>query len=138
MHGSVKGVWGYVWLRDTAVKAVDEQIQGNEDLFFWLGVNDLDNIDNYISLLNEKIPQWKQKGVQVHILAVGPVEKPDEYADNKTIKAFNKKMKAQIAGADFIDLYSWLTQEGYKTVDGTHYDRETCIKIYNYIMRQVQ
>ena len=118
-----KGSMGYVWLRDTAVKAVDEQIQGNEDLFFWL---------------NEKIPQWKQKGVRVHILAVGPVEKPDEYADNKTIKAFNKKMKAQIAGADLIDLYSWLTKQGYKTVDGTHYDRETCIKIYNYIMRQVQ
>lgn len=129
---------GYVWLRDTAVKAVDEQIQGNEDLFFWLGVNDLDNIDNYISLLNEKIPQWKQKGVRVHILAVGPVEIPDEYADNKTIKAFNKKMKAQIAGADFIDLYSWLTTQGYKTADGTHYDRETCMKIYNYIMSQVQ
>ena len=133
-----KGSMGYVWLRDTAVKAVDEQIQGNEDLFFWLGVNDLDNIDNYISLLNEKIPQWKQKGVRVHILAVGPVEIPDEYADNKTIKAFNKKMKAQIAGADFIDLYSWLTTQGYKTADGTHYDRETCMKIYNYIMSQVQ
>lgn len=101
-------------------------------------MNDLDNIDNYISLLNEKIPQWKQKGVRVHILAVGPVEIPDEYADNKTIKAFNKKMKAQIAGADFIDLYSWLTTQGYKTADGTHYDRETCMKIYNYIMSQVQ
>lgn len=47
-------------------------------------------------------------------------------------------MKAQIAGADFIDLYSWLTTQGYKTADGTHYDRETCMKIYNYIMSQVQ
>ena len=29
---------GYKWLRDTALKTLQEQMKGNEDIFVWLGV----------------------------------------------------------------------------------------------------
>ena len=35
---------GYKWLRDTALKTLQEQMKGNEDIFVWLGVNDVYNI----------------------------------------------------------------------------------------------
>ena len=34
-------------------------------------VNDVYNISNYISLLNEEIPKWKAQGADVYIVAVG-------------------------------------------------------------------
>ena len=35
---------GYKWFRDTALKTLQEQMKGNEDIFVWLGVNDVYNI----------------------------------------------------------------------------------------------
>ena len=53
--------WGYKWLRDNCLKTLQEQMKGNEDIFVWLGVNDVYNISNYISLLNEEIPNGKRR-----------------------------------------------------------------------------
>jgi len=124
---------GYKWLRDTALKILQEQMKGNEDIFVWLGVNDVYNISNYISLLNEEIPKWKAQGADVYIVAVGQVTK-DPYVTNEEIEDFNARMKKEVAGAKYADLYSYLKKQGYKTTDGTHYDNETTWKIYRYLM----
>ena len=124
---------GYKWLRDTALKTLQEQMKGNEDIFVWLGVNDVYNISNYISLLNEEIPKWKAQGADVYIVAVGQVTK-DPYVTNEEIEDFNARMKKEVAGAKYADLYSYLKKQGYKTTDGTHYDNETTWKIYRYLM----
>ena len=124
---------GYKWFRDTALKTLQEQMNGNEDIFVWLGVNDVYNISNYISLLNEEIPKWKAQGADVYIVAVGQVTK-DPYVTNEEIEDFNARMKKEVAGAKYADLYSYLKKQGYKTTDGTHYDNETTWKIYRYLM----
>ena len=124
---------GYKWFRDTALKTLQEQMKGNEDIFVWLGVNDVYNISNYISLLNEEIPKWKAQGADVYIVAVGQVTK-DPYVTNEEIEDFNARMKKEVAGAKYADLYSYLKKQGYKTTDGTHYDNETTWKIYRYLM----
>ena len=124
---------GYKWLRDTALKTLQEQMKGNEDIFVWLGVNDVYNISNYISLLNEEIPKWKAQGADAYIVAVGQVTK-DPYVTNEEIEDFNARMKKEVAGAKYADLYSYLKKQGYKTTDGTHYDNETTWKIYRYLM----
>lgn len=98
---------GYKWLRDTALKTLQEQMKGNEDIFVWLGVNDVYNISNYISLLNEEIPKWKAQGADVYIVAVGQVTK-DPYVTNEEIEDFNARMKKEVAGAKYADLYSYL------------------------------
>lgn len=87
---------GYKWLRDTALKTLQEQMKGNEDIFVWLGVNDVYNISNYISLLNEEIPKWKAQGADVYIVAVGQVTK-DPYVTNEEIEDFNARMKKEVA-----------------------------------------
>lgn len=124
---------GYKWLRDTALKTLQEQMKGNEDIFVWLGVNDVYNISNYISLLNEEIPKWKAQGADVYIVAVGQVTK-DPYVTNEEIEDFNARMKKEVAGAKYADLYSYLKKQGYKTTDGTHYDNETTWKIYRSVL----
>ena len=88
---------------------------------------------NYISLLNEEIPKWKAQGADVYIVAVGQVTK-DPYVTNEEIEDFNARMKKEVAGAKYADLYSYLKKQGYKTTDGTHYDNETTWKIYRYLM----
>lgn len=124
---------GYQWLRDTALKTLQEQMKGNEDIFIWLGVNDIYNISNYISLLNEEIPKWKAQGANVYIVAVGQVT-DDPYVTNEEIEDFNSRMKNGVTNVKYIDLYSYLKKQGYKTTDGTHYDNETTWKIYRYLM----
>ena len=124
---------GYQWLRDTALKTLQEQMKGNEDIFIWLGVNDIYNISNYISLLNEEIPKWKAQGANVYIVAVGQVT-DDPYVTNEEIEDFNSRMKNGVTNVKYIDLYSYLKKQGYKTTDGTHYDNETTWKIYRYLI----
>ena len=124
---------GYKWLRDTALKELQEQMKGNEDIFISLGVNDVYNISNYISLLNEEVPKWKAKGANVYIVAVGQVTK-DPYVTNEEIEEFNSRMKNEVANVKYLDLYSYLKKNGYRTTDGTHYDNETTWKIYRYLM----
>ena len=124
---------GYKWLRDTALKELQEQMKGNEDIFIWLGVNDVYNISNYISLLNEEVPKWKAKGANVYIVAVGQVTK-DPYVTNEEIEEFNSRMKNEVDNVKYLDLYSYLKKNGYRTTDGTHYDNETTWKIYRYLM----
>ena len=105
----------------------------NEDIFIWLGVNDVYNISNYISLLNEEVPKWKAKGANVYIVAVGQVTK-DPYVTNEEIEEFNSRMKNEVVNVKYLDLYSYLKKNGYRTTDGTHYDNETTWKIYRYLM----
>lgn len=127
---------GYKWLRDTALDVLQKQMKGNEDIFIWLGVNDVYNISNYISLLNEEVPKWKAQGADVYIVAVGQVDK-DPYVTNEEIEEFNSKMKNEVANVKYLDLYSYLKKNGYKTTDGTHYNNETTWKIYRYLMSYV-
>ena len=124
---------GYKWLKDTALNTLQQEMTGNEDIFIWLGVNDVYNISNYISLLNEEIPKWRARGAEIYIVAVGQVM-DDPYVTNKEIEDFNSRMKNEVAGAKYVNLYSYLKKYGYKTTDGTHYDNETTWKIYRYLM----
>ena len=83
---------GYKWLRDTALKTLQEQMKGNEDIFVWLGVNDVYNISNYISLLKSDMLAYGK-----YIVAVGQVTK-DPYVTNEEIADFNARMKKEVAG----------------------------------------
>lgn len=127
-----KGSMGYNWLKETAIKEAEKQIKGNEDVFIWLGVNDVDNISRYIDCINGIAQAWKKDGVNIYVLAVGPVEN-DPYVTNAEIEIFNARMKAGLKGVRYLDLYSYLKKNGYDTIDGTHYDEATSKKVYSYI-----
>ena len=127
---------GYSWMASTAVPMMEAYLDGKTDICIWLGTNDVYQVNNYIKYLNQKIPQWKQKGAKVYIVAVGPVV-VDPYVTNEEIVAFNKAMKKGIQGEEYLDLYTYLNKNGFCAVDGVHYDSATNKKIYSYLKEKM-
>lgn len=128
---------GYKWLKETVVPDLESRLNGNEDVVIWLGVNDVYNVSNYINYINEVTRRWKQKGTNVYIMNVGPVNY-DPYVSNAEIEDFNRKMKNGITGAKHLDLYGYLRKTGFRTTDGAHYDSATDKKIYSFMMKEIQ
>ena len=54
-----------------------------------------------------RFQKWKAQGADVYIVAVGQVTK-DPYVTNEEIEDFNARMKKEVAGAKYADLYSYL------------------------------
>lgn len=127
---------GYKWLEETAVPEAEKLLTGSTDVVIWLGVNDVHNISKYVTYLNELIPRWKARGVRVYILGVGQVDK-DPYVTNEEIMEFNARMRAEVQGAAYMDLYTYLAKSGYRTTDGIHYDDDTSRKIYAFMLDKI-
>ena len=128
---------GYNWMVNTAFPQAEANVYAGKKVIIWLGVNDLGNIDNYISAVNAKAAEWTSRGAKVYYAEVGPVDS-DPYADNATIEDFNRRLQAGLSSnIRIIRLYDKLINEGYTTVDGTHYNTETNQKIYNYLVSSV-
>ncbi len=54
---------------------------------------------------------------------------------NEQIENFNAKLQAELdPRIKWIDSYSYLTQTGYSTSDGLHYDKNTYRNLYSYYM----
>lgn len=132
------GSQGYSWMKNTAFPQADQIVNSDSKVIIWMGVNDLGNIDNYIKEVNNKASQWTSKGAKVYYAAVGPLGWDDQYASNSGIESFNKKLKEGLAyNVTYIELYQYLKNNGYKTVDSTHYNSETNKKVYDYLVNAV-
>ncbi len=115
---------GYNW-------GIEQEIT-TKTIIFGLGVNDLYNSGKYKSWLKKLV-----KDHTVYFVSVNPVnEKKCKTVKNKTIKAFNKKMK-KVDGINYIDTYTYLQNNGFNSSDGLHYDNKTNKKIYKYILGKV-
>ena len=130
---------GYSWMKNTAFSEADSKVKSGSKIIIWLGVNDLDNIDNYIKEVNNKAQEWVGKGATVYYAAVGPLDyDPSKNATNEGIEKFNNKLKSGLSSdVQYIDLYTKLTNEGFTTRDGIHYSKETTQKIYDYLVNEV-
>lgn len=128
---------GYNWMINDGFKQADAKVTSNSKVIIWLGVNDLDNIDNYIREVNNKAQEWVGKGATVYYAAVGPLDH-DPNATNEGIERFNTKLKSGLSSnVQFIDLYTKLKNEGYSTGDGIHYTTETTQKIHDFLVNEV-
>lgn len=127
------------WLRETAVPELNKILKKNSDIVIWMGVNDPGNVSYYLDCLNSEIPGWKSHGARVYIMAAGQVDE-DPYVTNEDIKKFNARMRAEIKGAKYIDLYTWLARNvhGNYTYDGVHYDFDLSKKIYEYMLKNIK
>lgn len=118
---------GYDWYKSVALATIEEKLQNNSNLIvvLSLGVNDLNNIDNYISAYKDLISKYSSNSI--YIMSVTPVDeskaKSSGYSVTNTgIEAFNKKLSENFS-SNFIDIYNNLTN--VVTSDGLHYDNET-------------
>lgn len=141
---------GYSWLRNTAEAALKNQLTMYPDarVVINLGVNDLGNVDNYITRYKTLITSYPQ--ATFYFLSVNPVEKKlasskgynVTYVNNTKIQEFNKKIKSAF-GATYIDSYSHLVDNGYivsqgkATADGIHYTTTVSKVIYNYVLNHI-
>lgn len=127
---------GYVWLNDTAIARADAIVGKGTKVVICLGVNDTGNIDNYANLVNAYAAVWAQRGAKTYFCSVNPVwENP--YRTEEQVKAFNTAMPGKLAGITWLDTHSWLETNGYRLVDGLHYDGNTYINLFNYIISQI-
>lgn len=126
-----KDSMGYYWLTHTALNEVNRIKIENPDIDSWtivsnLGVNDLDNCQNYIN----KFSKLKEAGDRVVIVSVNPTEGKRKQLNTK-IDEFNKVMSE--SGLEYLDLNSHLKEVGYDTSDGVHYMKNSSIEIWNEI-----
>lgn len=103
---------------------------------FNLGINDLENVENYKNLYRELSYE-----ATMYYVSVNPTN--DEVSDIKCddVYEFNKELRYGISDDDYINTYDYLTKvSGFnfaKKKDGVNYDNDTYITIYDFIMTAI-
>lgn len=127
-----QGWMGHDWMMDTAIPEIDPALTKGCKVVINLGVNDLKNIDQYIADVNAQAAMWAARGVRTYYATVNPVE-----GNNYAVDEFNKKLINGLVGVTIIDTNSFMKLYGYRLVDNVHYDGQTNLNIYSYIMSQL-
>lgn len=134
---SCKSSMGYDWMSSAGVPEIEDEIDEYTSVIILMGVNDLYNINNYVNYINNKAIEWAGIGAKTYFVSVGPVEN-DKYTNNTEIESFNSEMEENLVGVNYIDVYSHLTENGYSTLDGTHYPDSVSEDIYDYILDNLE
>ncbi len=129
---SCKESIGLDWMKQTGVPQIESSIANGSAVVILMGVNDLYNVSNYVTYINGKKTDWINKGAKVYFVSVLPTNGSYEQL-NSEIDSFNNKIKTSLDSVKFIDTNSYLKTNGFKTVDGLHFDSATYQKIYNHI-----
>ena len=127
---------GYDFLINTALPEAERITQSNNDITNWryvicLGVNDLYNIDKYISEYNKL-----KTTIDLVLVSVNPIEYSNDIS-NKAIERFNSKIET-IEGIQYVDSYSILLNNAFSTTDGIHYTDKTYELIYDTINNAIK
>lgn len=127
---------GYKWLNETAIPQADPSVGRGTKVVICLGVNDPGNVRNYAELVNAKAAEWGARGARVYYVSVNPVwENP--HVTQEQVDNFNNTMPGLLSGVTWIDTQSWMKENGYRIVDGLHYDDPTSINVFNLIMGSI-
>lgn len=133
-----KTAMGLSWLQDSAGPLIDGMDLNGYAVVLNLGVNDLGNASGYAAYLQEKVPQWREKGAAVYYMSVNPVS-AGASVTNDEIAAFNQTVYENLPpGTGWIDTMNYLLEDGFTAPDGLHYDSTTYQKIYQYAMEAIQ
>ena len=138
---------GYHWLsRQTALTDIPPSI-----IIINLEVNDLGNLYRYQALY-ETYAKTCWAGCPIYIVSVNPCSSPCTSVSNQQIAAFNTAMQEWIKAYNqenassngetfpirYIDSYQMLMTEGFSSADGLHYSASTYLRIYTYILDQIE
>ncbi len=125
---------GYKWLNETAVAKIDACVGNGSKILINLGVNDPGHLKDYLELVNAKAAEWVEKGATVYYASVNPVW-DNPYVTEEQVQYFNSQMQAGLSeDVHWIDSHSYLSDVGYKLVDGLHFNKETYQNLYAYYM----
>lgn len=127
---------GYDWFSETALHQVESIKVNNPDITSWtlvigLGINDLYNIDKYVSTYESLKDNYN-----LVLISVNPIEYHNSITQ-EDILTFNNKLKS-IGNVRYVDTYSYLVSNGFSTQDGVHYSAETYKDIYAFIQSDLK
>ena len=124
---------GHNWLIREALP--EAQRTGIDRYVMLLGANDLVLIDRYIETYTKLIDEGKK----LTIVTVGPVkEGVGGYTiQNAEIEAFNARL-SEVPGASVLDLYGYLTREGFEAPDGIHYTDDTYYTMLAFLLERLE
>lgn len=132
---------GLKWCEDTAMPEIEKIVEGNKDIDDWyivsgLGVNDSYNIDNYLEFY-ATLDDYNLILVSVNPMDKAKCDKWGYDYHNLTVGAnkFNRKIKQ--SDYVYIDISSYLSENGFTTVDGVHYTDNTYEVIYERIREEL-
>ncbi len=142
---------GADWFERTAVPQLEALIAEKtvSAVYVHMGINDCaatyktaeeNRSARYSRDINSLISRYPQ--IRFFFLSVGPGEGETYFSTdipkmNAEADAFNAGMKARCL-ADYVPVAEFLKSDGFKTMDGMHYDAATCKKIYAYVLRMTQ
>ncbi len=128
---------GLKWLKETGFPNVKNKINTGSAVIILMGVNDLYNVSNYASYINDIYNQYASKGVHFYFVSVNPTNGNYSHLSSG-IQDFNKNIKSSLnSKIKYIDTYSYLVSNGFNTGDGLHYTNDTYKKIYNYVLKSL-
>lgn len=121
------------WFQDKAIPRFDPYVGKGTKVVINMGVNDPEHYLKYVEVVNAKAAEWVGRGAKVYFVSVNPVW-DNPYTDQEDVDTFNAQVPGMLSNVRWIDTSSWLTANGYRLVDGLHYDAPTYVNIFNLIM----
>ncbi|MDO4321826.1 MAG: hypothetical protein Q4C61_04805 [Lachnospiraceae bacterium] len=129
---------GYDWLSETGLPQVKEAIADypGAPVVFNFGVNDYDNMDNYLVLYESLLEEYPD--THFYFLSVNPIDPAVcKNITNEEITDFNNHLK-QTFSDTYIDSYTFLRANDAVTIDGIHYSEEDYRAIHDFAAKEVQ
>ena len=128
---------GYDWFVETGLDEMRSAIEEHPDsvIVFNFGVNDYDNMENYLALYEKLFEEYPDK--HFYFLAVNPID-PElcENITNEEIADFNDHLR-RLSPDSYIDSYTQIKAAEIQTIDGVHYSQDDYRFIYDYAIRQI-
>lgn len=129
---------GYEWFNEKGRKTLKKAMTENPNtpVVFNLGVNDCDNIDNYLELYKKIVDKYPD--THFYFMAVNPIEPTlCENVTNEEISAFNARIKEAFPD-QFIDSFTFIQVSEIVTNDGIHYSDEDYQRIHDFVSTNVK
>lgn len=123
----------YTWFSEVAIPKFDQYVGYGTKVVINMGVNDPEHYKQYAELINAKAAEWSLRGAKTYLVSVNPVwENP--YTTQEQVDTFNANIPGMLVGVTWIDTSTWLNLNGYRLLDGLHYDDPTYVNIFNLII----
>lgn len=132
---------GYSWFVREGLPELDKLLKRNPkvNVILNFGVNDLPNINRYVSLYHKLIANYPK--TRFYIESVNPIDEtvytPTSKVSTAKIQKFNSAMKREFS-QQYIDMYQYLSTFGFDTLDGVHYTASTYQRIYDRIVWTIE
>lgn len=127
---------GYDWFVSEGVYQMLDQMSicPQADVILCFGVNDVANIGSYVAeyqYLKENYPDTRFWFMSVNPVNDGMASSCGYFINSDMAVSFNRVMQ-QAFPEQYLDVYSYLQENGYGTSDGVHYDIGTYLVIQEY------